>query len=536
MKKVHFIFLLFFCSVFSFSLKAQLNTGGTPPSFNVDNLTELSFITMPSIDIERLNSEDAFNDLDKSIPWRFGENLFTDLNPGNSGVWNVLDDGSKIWRLGIICKGASSINLAFNKYHLPKGAKLFVYNEDKSFIAGAFTDLNNQKDNMFATTLIPGESIIIEYYEPAVTEFKGELNLWRVTHGYRGPYSKDKGFGTSGACQRNVVCPEGIGWENQIKSECMLVTNGNGFCSGTLINNTLNDGTPYVITANHCYSDPATWVFWFDWKSPDCTPNTPKVRPNHNDCSGATLKAKNSPTDFCLVQLNTAPPDSFGVYYVGWSRSTTPATMGICIHHPDGDITKISPSIALRDTVAYNKISWKATWVNGPCTEAGSSGSPIYDQNHRFVGQLFGGLSACGLPLVNMWDVYGKFDVSWEGGGTPSTRLKDWLDPNNSNITELDGFDPLYVPSLKNNTNLNLNVFPNPNNGSFSIKVKSQRPQFISFSVINVFGVSVFEKNKIAVNSTYSEIIDLRSLPNGIYYMKVQSGNEILTEKIVIQK
>ena len=84
---------------------------------------------------------------------------------------------------------------------------------------------------------------------------------------------------------------------------------------------------------------------------------------------------------------------------------------------------------------------WRANWSaqnngNGqtvtPITEEGSSGSPLFDQNHRIVGQLHGGPSACGA--TNLWDFYGRFDLSWTGGGTNATRLSNWLDPKNLNV------------------------------------------------------------------------------------------------------
>jgi len=536
-KFIFFLAVFLFLSFNNDSLRAQINEGGTPPSFNYQSLSTVPVIKMPAIDIKRLEAEDAVNDLQKGIPWRFGENLYTDLGLYNSGIWDVLSDGSKLWRLSVLCEGAYSINLAFNNYHLPVGAKLFVYNKDKSFILGAFTDYNNQKDGMFATTLIPGDYITIEYNEPSDVEFKGELNLWRVTHGYRGPYSLNKGFGSFDTCQRNAVCPEGAGWENQLKGECMLVAGGNGFCSGTLINNTLNNGTPYVITANHCYmGDPSTWVFWFNWKSDNCLPNTPPNQPSHNDISGAVLKARHSATDFCLVQLNSAPPANYNVYYAGWNRSTTPATSGMCIHHPNGDITKISRSMALRDTVAYSIISWKARWPYGPCTEPGSSGSPIYDQDRLFVGQLYGGPSACGLVFTSMWDVFGKFSVSWEGGGTPETRLKDWLDPNNSNAMICYGYDPAgLIPYNKQNT-LNASIFPNPNTGSFSIDVVSEFHKKISLKVINIFGTKVYEKNDISVSGKEYINVDLSFLNNGIYFILLSSKDDIFTTKVIIEK
>ena len=52
-------------------------------------------------------------------------------------------------------------------------------------------------------------------------------------------------------------------------------------------------------------------------------------------------------------------------------------------------------------------------------TEPGSSGSPLFDPDHCIVGQLFGGFAACSNDLE---DWYGRFYVSWTGGGTSDSR------------------------------------------------------------------------------------------------------------------
>jgi hypothetical protein len=76
--------------------------------------------------------------------------------------------------------------------------------------------------------------------------------------------------------------------------------------------------------------------------------------------------------------------------------------------------------------------------LNQGTTEGGSSGAPLFNQNHKIVGQNHGGNSSC--PSVSKW--YGRFDVSWEGGGTSSTRLKDWLDPDNTGAMSVDATAP----------------------------------------------------------------------------------------------
>ena len=80
-------------------------------------------------------------------------------------------------------------------------------------------------------------------------------------------------------------------------------------------------------------------------------------------------------------------------------------------------------------------------WERLTTTEGGSSGSGLWDENHRIVGQLHGGQAACGNSIN---DYYGKFSMSWDGNGSTSSasRLSDWLDPQNTGVSTLDGWDP----------------------------------------------------------------------------------------------
>jgi PKD repeat protein len=451
MKTLYTLILVLGLGICFLSTQAQISQGGLPLSSQNPSLLKSSLVyeTMQKVDIDRLKAEDAINDLNKEVPWRFGENMQVNYDMHNSGVWDVLEHGDKVWRLGIKSAGAFSINLTFDNYHLPPGASLFIYNLDKSDLIGAFTDFNNQESRVFATTLVKGDQIVIEYYEPANPQFPGELHLNRVTHGYRNAWDYAKAFGTSGSCNNNVNCPEAVGWENQIRSVCMLVSGGSGFCSGALVNNTSENGVPYILTANHCYSDPTSWVFWFNWQSPTCA--NPASSPTYNSISGATLKAKLADSDFCLVQMSSAPPASYNPYYAGWNREDVAASAGASIHHPDGDIKKISyitssfvSSNYMGSGVANSH--WHVYWSDG-VTEPGSSGSPLFDQNHRVVGQLHGGPSACSASDLS--DYYGKFAMSWNQGTTAATRLKDWLDPTNIAGNTINGYDPYAVLAAK---------------------------------------------------------------------------------------
>lgn len=159
--------------------------------------------------------------------------------------------------------------------------------------------------------------------------------------------------------------------------------------------------------------------------------------------------ANNGDTDFALLQLTEDPMDRNCVmpYYLGWDRSGNAGTGGVGIHHSSGDIKKIathviSPSNSDCFDIMYNgtylpnanfwKINWAATANGHSVTEGGSSGSPLLNNNKRVIGQLFGAGTCpnpnCSNPAQDVGN-YGKFSVSWTGGGATDNRrrLDHWL-------------------------------------------------------------------------------------------------------------
>ncbi len=215
------------------------------------NVPTYSTVKMPKIDIDKLLAEDK-TDKEAGLPYRFGREFKVNINLQNSGTWTEIQSG-RVWILKIVSHGAYSINLAYDKFYLPENSELYIYNEDKTVLQGPITSKNNTPNKQFASDLIEGSAIILEYFEPFEVKGKGVVSISKVVHAYRNLFSDaTKGFGSSGSCNIDINCPEGQDWYAESNSVAMILVGDNRICSGAMINNTCQDFIPYFLTANHC--------------------------------------------------------------------------------------------------------------------------------------------------------------------------------------------------------------------------------------------------------------------------------------------
>lgn len=333
---------------------------------------------------------------------------------------------------------------------------MFVYAADGSDVLGAL-DHRNMKDwGGLAVGVIATDEIVIEYRQPLDMVEMPELSIDQVVQGYRalsGWLQADRGpFGNSGQCNINVNCPEGATWATEKRSVALIVQGGFGVCTGNLLNNTANDGTPYFLTANHCLGNPGNWVYYFNHESATCTGNN---GPTNQSISGGTLLVNSGQSDVALIELSQTPPAGYNVQYAGWDASGVTPSSTVGIHHPSGDVKKIcfdddSPT---QQNAAGAAVWYINEWELG-VTEPGSSGSPLFDQNHRVIGQLYGGSAACAGSVNNgQPDWYGRFDVSWGLG------LSEYLDPAGTGTEVWDGY-PDGAVTFTNDAGVNITGAP----------------------------------------------------------------------------
>jgi hypothetical protein len=445
---LRYAIVVLLCSVLALPGSGQMSYGGIPASFSLlkkATLSSVPVIEMESVDNNQLLLNER-SDPNSLKSFHFAKGFNVDISPNYSGQWTLNDD-MKIWRLGLRSKGAWSLNLIFDKFIIPRGALLFIYSKDYSKVLGAFTSDNEQSSGYFSTYPIPGDEITVEYNEPLKSLFTGELHISSLNHDYKNAFGS-RPLGESGRCNRDVYCPDVISYITEKQSVVDLIIGGRELCTGTLVNNTNQDRTPYVLTAGHCIenaSDAQQTVFCFNYESPACGNGESSLNGYADQTmTGAILKARSDSLDFALIQLETFPPAVYRPYFMGWNRSTVIPTSTTAIHHPVGDVKKVCKDNNPPTIGNYNQdFTPGSFWVIGKwdigTTETGSSGCALLNQNKLMVGSLTGGTATCADPTN---DIFAMFSKQWDHYKTSDQQLKVWLDPGNTGVTELSGLNP----------------------------------------------------------------------------------------------
>jgi hypothetical protein len=423
---------------------------GVPPGLigPAASLEAVARVEMPAVDVAAHLAEDAAREsTGVPAPLRFAARLETALTPATAGTWQTLDDSSSLWRVRIASPGALSLNLGLDRFELPAGAALWLYDADGAMVQGPYTCDDRNAEGELWTALVPGDELVVELHVPAGVAAGADLRIAEVNHGYRdlgGPTAAPK----QGSCNIDVICPDGDGWRDQIRATARITIAGIYLCTGQLVNNTAQDGTPYFLTAQHCVEDASaatTVVAYWNYESPVCGQlSGGSLADNQSGATLVSLWEYETGSDFALIRLNQIPDASFNVHYAGWDASGTIPPGSVGIHHPNGDEKAISfndDPLAKVNFYGFGNHQWRISeWEEGT-TEGGSSGSCLYNpSNGLCVGTLSAGTASCGNPTG--FDIYGRMDAHWIGDGSSSGRLVDWLDPLGTGALTLAGADP----------------------------------------------------------------------------------------------
>jgi hypothetical protein len=390
----------------------------------------------------------------------------------DAGRWQTLPDGSRLWQVQVRAAGATDLRLGFSQYALAPGATLHVIGAG-GYYQGPYTAAD-ATEGRFEAPLVPGDTATIELRVPA--HAAATLELGTVGAGFRDAFGLAKAGapgnpGASGACNVDVVCPLGDAYADEIRAVGFYEYRADDdrqyyLCSGTLLADVPRDGRNWFLTAAHCVhsaTEAASVVVYWNYQSTRCgTLAAPPAGFFGDDQHGALLRATRSDADFSLLELTGAAEPEWNLYRAGWDASGAAPAATVGIHHPSGDVKKITAGPA-PSTIASCIVDGAVAathWRTGPytqgTTEGGSSGSGLFaaagaSGARRLIGTLSGGDAACSSAAPTRpnagTDCYGQFAVAWNGRDAAS-RLRDWLDPMGTGTLAIDGGDGQAAPGF----------------------------------------------------------------------------------------
>ena len=564
MRKV-FVFIIVLSSL-TLTISAQISTKQLPRSFKTENLMpsfqNVMILSSPDID-ELLYRESQQKSLFKPHTCA----VLIDVNESFfDRAEKISLSDADIYVLRIKSEGALALNFYSDDFYIPKDCELYLYNPTKSKTLGAYTQDNNSDDGLFATDYVYGEELIMEYYQPKSVKEKAKLKIQKIGYFFRDiidfeyerhlaesedtliddlPY---KGYQDAGSCNVNINCSEGKNFSNVQRSVVRMlipITNYEAaWCTGTLINNTNNDRTPYILSAAHCIEEVrnkssfSQIEFYFNYSYSGCS-NVYK-EPSYSTLTGCELLAYDQKygygdSDYMLLKLKNSIPKSFNAYWAGWSRDCIGIPDCAGIHHPQGDVKKISTVNGKTQEIGYDEnvwdydthvmVRWKKTSNGFGITEGGSSGSGLFNSKQELIGTLSGGESSCYVSDYNKVDWYGRFDITYN-------KIWKWIDPQYYGYMHFNGMD--YTVGLDNEAqeSIYLKVYPTVVRRELTVEINKLKEKGV-ITLLDRLGRTVYSYQ---VNENTKRLtIDVSGLNKGTYFVRLYSNKDSVIRKIIVE-
>ena len=94
----------------------------------------------------------------------------------------------------------------------------------------------------------------------------------------------------------------------------------------------------------------------------------------------------------------------------------------------------------------------------------------------------------------------------------------------------------MYPTAVNNlNSKANINVYPNPFNAQLAVSIALQNAQQAEITLTNLTGRTVYTQHETNLSPTYTKMLDLSYLPNGVYFLEVMVDGERMVREVVKQ-
>lgn len=470
----------------------------------------------------------------------------------SDGVWSDIE-GGRIWSVSFESQEAAFMSFILSDLKLPAGAAVCISNQNKDYLVGPITsDKVKNRDSLF-TDFVPDHYVSIYVFEPS--SCFGEVSL-SIKDVFGGIIPTEDGqlrsITSSNDCFVHVACYDNFKYKTESDAICYINTYGkNGMIGGTgaLILTANNSFTPYILTALHIIDINGNGTME-QWEKDHLQNSTFRFKYRKNTCdgspsagttfTGATFRAGWKKTDFALLELNVTEDEWWylkaNMYWLGWDRDSYAPQSGVSLHHPSINGMTISVDDDPLHSYSSDELAnscWKAGWDVGVIAGA-ASGGPLLDNHNKIRGQLKGRIGGSETnPCANIYAAFGKFHLSWEGDGTSETRLKDWLDPNNTDRMAIDGrryFTITGNPLVCGKNHYYIDNYTSGMSVSWSLdnsNYTTSNGRFLTYPTIPNKCTVIKDENHL-LNNTLSATITMVGYPSAVAELPIHSMNKEL--------
>jgi hypothetical protein len=359
-------------------------------------------------------------------------------------AWSEVQGGMAA-QVAVDSPGAGAMRIALDLAGVPDDVEMVFFGSDAPgrlvgpLRAGEIPD----RSAPWWSPVTDGETQTIELFVPGSRDPRAlPLRLSGASHVFTTIASRlakrTQDIGDAGSCNVDIKCSSLQGSQaflNARNSVAQMVFNDGGFtglCSGQILNDTdAATQAPWFYSANHCFENESLPfkstaqmqavaaslnTLWF-FEAVSCGSLTPP--PYSQLVDGAAFIYNNPGTDVLFLRLNSAPPP--GAYFAGWDPNPVPVGASIVvIHHPQGDLKKVSQGSVLRYSTPQPPLLGGASspfsevkYTTGT-TEGGSSGAGLWTfdgSQYLLRGGLYGGGAFCSTPNESDW--YSQIDKAY---------------------------------------------------------------------------------------------------------------------------